>query len=261
VSVEHAEGIDDVQRLFILLWPGAESIKNDEKEMKRVEGSMGEKEPERLIIIAKKKLPEVGAYQHGKYWGFVDRVSYRIEDLDKELDAKDYTTKTRGERHVEGARPVGEGVYALVRYHDHVHLAYVLEMPEEPTKIQEAFNIGKEGSYVIQVKNPDIKVSFNFLGDKHVKYPADLMHHFIGKTGKSLKFTPAFPALLDYEGAEMLFIGVSDDVKVELGEAGEYLEELQHIDARKITDEKLWKELHLRKSDHPSAPLLKGKWK
>jgi hypothetical protein len=104
-------------------------------------------------------------------------VSKRIEDIDKKLDAEVYTTKTRGERHISGARPVAEGVYALVRYHDHVHLgysplfsslnvsAYVLELPDEPNEVQKAFNIGKEGSFVLQVKNPEVK-GISMLGDK-----------------------------------------------------------------------------------------------
>jgi len=258
VGLDHAEGIEDVQKLYILLWPGAEPIKKDEKEMSHTEGKLGENEPERLIIISKKKLPEIS--HHAKYWGFVKKVSYRIEDIDKQLGAETYTTKTRGERHVEGARPIAEGVYALVKYHNGIHLAYVLELPEEPLKLQQAFNIGKEGSYIVQVKNPE-GPGINFLGDKKAKYSSELTKYFIGKKGGPLKFAPAYPPLLDQDGAELLFIGASDDLKAELGETGEFLEELEEVDAKKLTNEKLWKELHLKKAEHPGDAILRGKWK
>jgi len=258
VGIHEVKGPADVQKLYLLLWPGADSIKRDEKEMTHHLGKMGSNEPERLIIIAKKKLPE--SHKHERFFAFVDKVSYSVEEIDLPLEAITYTTKTRGERHIEGARPVGEGVYALVRDGNHVHLAYVLELPEEPTEIQEAFNITKEGSLIVMVKNPK-DTSTNFLGDKKVaNYPETLMKNFIGKTGHTLKFTSATPELLDFSGTELLLIGASDDLKSEFGNVGEYIEELEKIDAKKVTNESLWNELHLSKAEHPSQPLLKGKW-
>jgi hypothetical protein len=262
VGVEEVHGPEDVQKLYILMWPGAESIKRDEKEMGHTEGKLGADHPERLIILGKKKLPEVHGKRHERFWGFVDKVSKRIEDLDKQLGSVTYTTKTRGERHVEGARPIGEGVYALVKHHGTTHLAYVLELPEEPTGIQKAFNIAKEGSYVISVKNPDAPgVSF-MRKEKKAEYPEELKKYFVGKTGTQLRFTTnVHPTLLDYEGTEILFISASDDLKEEFGEVGEYIEELEHVDAKKVTSDKLWKELHIKKTDFPAEPLLQNEWK
>jgi len=264
-KVEHEEvhGPDDVQKLYILLWPAAPSILQDEKEMKHTEGKTGVGEPERLIVIPKKKLPDVQHHKHEKLFGFVEKVSRRIEDIDAQLEPETYTTKTRGERHVAGARPLGEGVYAIVKHHTgDVHLVYVLELPDEPTEVQRAFNIAKEGSYVLMVKNPELPSgNGSFLKpEKKAHYPAELMKHFIGKTGIQLRFTAAVPAMLDYPGTELLFIGASDDLKTELGHAGEYVEELEHVDARKITSDKIWKELHLSKKEHPGGAVLKGKW-
>jgi hypothetical protein len=44
----------------------------------------------------------------------VDVVSTKIEDITEALAGRDYATKTKGERHLEGARPCGEGVYSIV---------------------------------------------------------------------------------------------------------------------------------------------------
>jgi len=260
--VKEAHGIEDVQKLYILLWPGAPPILEDEKKMDRHEGHMGYKEPERLLIVGKKKLPDVEHHTHQVFWGFVDKVSRRVEEVEKNLEPISYTTKTRGDRHVEGARPIGEGVYALVKAGDHTHLAYVLELPEKPSKIQKAFNIVKEGSYILQVKNPTAPVKNDFVGRANkAKYPEEIMKHFISeKTGNTLRFTNASPDLLDYEGTELLFIGASADLKKEFGGIGEYIEELEKIDAKNITSDKLWKELHMSKGEHPTQPLLKGKW-
>jgi len=188
-------------------------------------------------------------------------VSYRVEEIDQKLESETYTTKTRGERHVEGARPVGKGVYALVSHHEHTHLVYVLELPEEITPIQESFHIEKEGSYILQVKNPEIE-GVSFLGSKKAHFPSELMKSFVSKkTGGSLRYSPALPEHLNYQGCELIVIGASSDLKEELGEVGEYLEELEKLDAKKITSDKLWNELRLNKSKHPSEPLVKGKWK
>jgi len=88
------------------------------------------------------------------------------------------------------------------------------------------------------------------------------MKHFVSeKTGGPLRFATAVPTLLDHEGCEILFIGASCDLKAEFGDTGEYIEELEKIDASHITNDKLWTELRMSKSEHPSEPLLKGQWK
>jgi len=262
IGVDKVTGLEDVQRLYILLWPAAPPIQEDIKKMEKEAGKTDTNQPERLLVIGKKKLPEVSNNQHGKYWGFVKKVTSNILEMDKDLAPEDYDTLTRGQRHVEGARPVGEGVYALVQYHNQTHLAYVLELPEEPGEVQKTFNIGKEGSYVIQIKNPEAGGSFLKSGNK-VKYPESLQKLFKSKLdpNQETKFHSAKPVdLLDHEGVEMILIGASDDLPKEFGETGKYLEELEQIDARKIDDDKLWRELHLAKSTDLSLPLLQGKW-
>jgi hypothetical protein len=261
VDHENPQSLDDVKRMYILMWPAAPSIKEDERKMKNYEGGLGEGEPERLLIIAKKRLPDVN--KHERFYGFVDRVSHRIEDIEVNLQPATYTTKTRGERHVPGARPIGEGVYALVKHGNHTHIAYVLELPEEPKGVQKEFKVEREGSYVVSVKNPNVSSDWEggfHRSSKKVQYPPELMKHFTGVAGRPIKFASATPKLLDAEGAELIFTGARGDLKTEFGEVGEYLEELEHVDARKLTSDKLWKELHMDKQAHPPEPILEGKW-
>ena len=49
------------------------------------------------------------------HWGFVEKVFRNPEELRETLSGTTYETETRGERHLPEARPVGEGVYGLVR--------------------------------------------------------------------------------------------------------------------------------------------------
>ena len=52
-----------------------------------------------------------------------------------------------------------EDVNLLNRHDNHTELAYILELPETPGPTQKEFEIKKEASYIISVKNPDIQVS------------------------------------------------------------------------------------------------------
>lgn len=46
----------------------------------------------------------------------------------------------------------GQGVYSIVDHGHHTHLAYELEIPEEPGVVQKQFCILKEGNYIISIK-------------------------------------------------------------------------------------------------------------
>lgn len=90
-------------------------------------------------------------------WGFVQKVGRQPEDIEDVLDRLTYSTQTRGERHLAPPRPAGEGVYAIARHENHTHLAFALELPERPGKVQQELNIPPEGSYIITMKNPDVE--------------------------------------------------------------------------------------------------------
>jgi len=210
----------------------------------------------RLIIISKKQLPRIA--EHGKYFAFVDQVSYDVEDIKDTLDPHQYVTKTLGERRLEGMRPAGDGVYAIVEAikhgRKHSHLAYVLENPKELGPVQRAFNIDHEGSFVINVKNP--KGTSSFLKTKGANYPPELQQVF-----EDRNWNIASPLdLLDYEGAELLLIGAAQDVVEEMGKIGEELEHYDKVEARRLTDKALYEDLHLSRKEHPPKPLLTGEW-
>ena len=86
VEAQIARGFDDVARLYMILSPHV-------------------KRSYRLIIIGEKHLPAVSSGGDRKSWGFVEKVASRPEEVEDQLDAEVYETKTRGERQLPPARP------------------------------------------------------------------------------------------------------------------------------------------------------------
>lgn len=70
-----AEGMDDVQKLYILLSPLEKSSKK------------------RLLAVAKKKLPS--SKKHEKYFAFVDKVATDFDGIKKVIGEIEYETKTK----------------------------------------------------------------------------------------------------------------------------------------------------------------------
>ncbi|OVA19290.1 hypothetical protein BVC80_521g96 [Macleaya cordata] len=145
--------------------------------------------------------------------------------LSLNLLPEEYDTATRGHRRNSPARALAEGIYRILRHKPpgkktHTHLIYKLEFPPEDAKNepQEALNIEREGSFLIQIKNPDQHHQqgggFGGLQNKRrAAFPA----HLQGKFGK-LRYSPADPPdFLNYEGCEFLLISASDDIDEELG--------------------------------------------
>lgn len=120
VEQDEAEGLQDIQRFFMVLKP---------------EGG-----PFRIAVLGRKRLPD--ADRHERLWGFIDRVVNGGSEVEAELKEQHYTTKTRGERTLPAARPAGEGVYALIRRGRNLYLTYELELPERPGEVQQELNIG-----------------------------------------------------------------------------------------------------------------------
>lgn len=231
VEVQAAKGLDDVQRMYMILKPHG-------------------KHTYRLIIIGEKRLPAVTGGDR-KSWGFIEKVADRAEDVEDELAPETYRTKTRGERHLPTARPAGEGVYAIVCHGDHTHLAYALELPAKPGEVQRALNIVEEGSYIVSVKNPEAPSPPGLGLDetRRANFPEELRAGFRGR--RFINVDP--PDFLDYEGAEILLIGASQDVSEELG---------LRLDPEHETEAtaEIFIEFKIEKSLHPITPLLKGRW-
>lgn len=229
-EADSVSGLDDVQRAYIVLSPHG-------------------KNQVRLLAIGQKQLPDISGGE--KNWGFVDKVEESAQKIEEALQRDSYQTKTRGERIRPAARPAGEGVYALVRHGNHTHLAYALELPAETGAVQRALHIEEEGSYVLSVKNPE-QPSTRQTGlkdERKATFPKHLQARFHHR-----RFIPADPPeFLNYEGAELLFIGAAEDVPKELGISLEPQRE-------KESTAEIFRELKMVKSRHPVKPLLEGQW-
>jgi hypothetical protein len=227
-----AHGIEDVQRFFVVLSPHGRTWY-------------------RLIVIGRKKLPEVETHRD-KGWGFVGKVSRHPEEIENDLDAQTYRTKTLGERHLAPARPAGEGVYALVRHGDHTHLVFALELPEHPGAVQRELNIPEEGSYIVAVKNPEQPAppGVGLPEPEQAELPPRLQRRFDGR-----RFAPIDPpTLLDHEGAEIVLIGAGEDVSEEL----DVTLDPQH---ETLETAEIFNDLRIERSHHPLQPLFEGKWR
>jgi hypothetical protein len=229
IGEEHPEGLEDVQRFFVVLSPRGKPIY-------------------RRLVIGRKRLPDVQA--HERVWGFVDKVARRPKEIEQEFESAEYQTATRGERHLPAGRPAGEGVYAIVEHEDHTHLAYELELPEQPGEVQEEFDLEKQGSYIVAVKNPEKSAppGVGLPRDEKARFPKSLEEHFAGR-----RFVPLEPDFLDREGAELVLIGASEDVSAELG---------IELAAEKETAQtaEIFNDLRMERDRHPLAPLFEGVW-
>jgi hypothetical protein len=221
--------LEDVQRFFLVLKP----------ERRRVY---------RRLIVGPKRLPDPRL--HERFWAFVAEVARSPAGLRDEIEGKTYETRTRGIRVQPGARAVGEARYAIVDHDGHTHLAYVLELPRSPGEAQRLFNVGRETSYVVAVRNPEAPAppGAGLQPHRRAQYPPELSELFRGR-----RFIPAEPPeLLDYEGAELVVIGASEDAEGELG---------IELDPKheRIAEAAMFRALRIRPGEVPVAPLAEGR--
>ncbi|KAG0173328.1 hypothetical protein DFQ28_009273 [Apophysomyces sp. BC1034] len=245
VSTKQVKGADDVQKILMILKPY---------------WSSSNKRHPTLIIVGRKKLPQIK--RHERYWAFVDKSTAKLEDVTEPLKEHGYETKTKGEQTIQAARPMGEGVYAIGTHQGHSHLAYMLTLPDQLTEVQDAFNLEKQGSIIISVKNPDQpSPAGTGLGDSQkANFPSALKKAFAGRRFVSMETTE----FLNYENCELMLIGAKKDVMAELGKTGKALEEMEIEDEEHIeyvgVDQALFDDLHLESKNNPVEPL-KGEWK
>ena len=244
VGVEEVEHIQDVQRFYMITSP-----ENGKKTTKKGNNIY------RLFLIGQKQLPEIvegKATSKERNWALNILTTSNAEDIHEELLAAEYTTETRGKRRLAAATPAGEGKYSIVKHDSHTELAYLLELPEIPGPTQREFEVKKEASYIISVKNPDIKVPgfAAFSEEKKPQYPS----HIKEKFGDRRWIDVEDPELLNYENTQVLLIGArKKDVEEELG---------IDIDEQKETEKSadMFKELKIRKEQVPLKPLFEGKF-
>jgi len=145
--------------------------------------------PHRRVRVGRKRMP---APTGERFWARVERVGTLQRVLADQLEAEEYTTKTRGARYQAGARPIAEGCYAFVRHDDHVHLVYRVDRPEDDVPDE--------------VRVPDAA--------SHI-----VLFERVGRANKTRAVwtTSGEPARLDEEGAELVLVGVDDEPERELG--------------------------------------------
>lgn len=190
---DEMNSLDDVARFYFVLQPQGKR--------------------NRFIVMGGKQMPTIT--DGGKRsWGLIQKVGGRGFYASKE-----------GKVQKTSARPVGEGIYALVMHDDHIHLAYSLELPKRLGQVQKSLNIYREGNYIFIVKP---------------------------KEGVNEIFEPAFPNNLEQEGSELLLIGVNSNLS-KLG-----LKANKDKETEESAD--IFDQLHVDRSRHPTDPLFKGKW-
>ncbi|XP_058774042.1 uncharacterized protein LOC131648282 isoform X2 [Vicia villosa] len=233
VSKEEAHSADDVQRLYIIMRPESGErpveVKQEDNSKSNNNGAGASATQEvnienqplfRFIVMGRKKLPDPKEKSR-PYWGFVEMVTTNADHVKNALRGGDYETSTKGHRHNSDARALGEGIYRILRHKQedgkktsHTHLIYKLEFPGEGEKNepQQELNIEREGSFIIQIKNPE-KGGAGLQKKRKAVFPA----HLQGELGH-VRFGPADPPdFLNYEGCEFLLISASDDIEDELG--------------------------------------------
>ncbi len=232
VEEEDPDSLSDVQRMYMVLKP---------ENKKKV----------RLAIVGKKRLPDPNKSGKGRNWGFVETVRNSPDFLKEEFAQESYQTKTRGERHTPPARPLGEGVYRIVRHSGHTHLVYALELPESPGPAQEETRIEDQASYIISIKNPEkgSPVATGLSEDRKAEYPRKLQEKF-----RDRRFADADPPeFLDKEGTQFILASASEDIEDEL-------DINMRPEDESIDQAGIFSQLHLDRSERPTKPLSEGDW-
>lgn len=222
VNAEKVNGLDDIQRLHVVLVPdGAQNA--------------------RLFLVGKKRMPDIvkGKSRSTQREWMMNDMTGKPKDIGEALAPMEYETKTRGEQEQGEAIPAGEGRYVVFERDNSSRLAYRLSNPEKPGKAQHELRILVEASYVISVRNPAIDVPG--FPDSKPNYPKRLQDKFADKRWIDIDDGK----LLDYESAQFLMIGAHDDLSEE---------------GVTITGKpNLFKTLGLKKREWPTDALESGK--
>ena len=246
IDTEEVHDIDDVQRFYMIT---CKDINNDENKNRN--------NNYRLFLLGAKKMPEIVERKSGseeRNWALNILTTSNPDKIHNELlIPAEYTTKTRGKRRISPAQPAGEGKYLIIRHDGHTELAYILEIPEIPGKTQIEFEIKKEASYIVSVKNPEIFIPGYVTFSKKDKKP-DYPKHIKEKFGEKRWINVDDPEILDYENTQLLLIGarkrnVEEELGIEIDEERE----------NKISTE-MFKDLKIKKEEIPLQSFLKGKF-
>jgi hypothetical protein len=238
-GAKEVKGIEDVRRFFMVTAPEKSENKNQFY---------------RLFVIGKKSLPEVRkseARASERYWARVGGIFNDPNELTRELLSDEF-------RKGDAARPVGEGKYAIIKYHQHAELAYILEMPKEPGEAQNEFDIEKEASYVISVINPKKPAASvapeggSYPSTEELPmYPEEVLNEF--NNSDIFVSLSRDTRLIDYKNAQIILSGAREGRDVIKNELGVEVED----ESSKSAD--IFDKLKIRKDQVPIRPLIEGK--
>jgi hypothetical protein len=238
-GAKEVKGIEDVRRFFMVTAPEKSENKNQFY---------------RLFVIGKKSLPEVRkseARASERYWARVGGIFNDPNELTRELLSDEF-------RKGDAARPVGEGKYAIIKYHQHAELAYILEMPKEPGEAQNEFDIEKEASYVISVINPKKPAASvapeggSYPSTEELPmYPEEVLNEF--NNSDIFVSLSRDTRLIDYKNAQIILSGAREGRDVIKNELGVEVED----ESSKSAD--IFDKLKVRKDQVPIRPLTEGK--
>ena len=110
VGTDEVEGIEDVQRFYMVTTP--EEERNSNKNIYR------------LFLIGQKQLPEIvegKSTSKERNWALNTLTTSNAGDIHKELLPAEYVTETKGKRRLGAAAPAGEGKYSIVKHENHKH--------------------------------------------------------------------------------------------------------------------------------------------
>lgn len=221
-GIKSVRDFDDIGRFYLVLKP--------DKTQKL-----------RFIIMGTKRMPSTRETERG--WGMVTKVGGRGFKTEKPVK----------QIRPSGARPTGEGVYALVKHLAHTHLVYYLELPQRLGEVQKKLQIARQGNYVVTIKSPQIPTppdaNLPPLTRRSMPMPSNVTEQFKGRK----YMTVHTPGLLDNEGSTLFVVGVNSTARDNMGLS---------IDKSKETEvtADIFNTLKMNKSLHPTKPLLEGTW-
>jgi Protein of unknown function (DUF2795) len=235
VGTEEVKDIENIQRFYMVLSP----------EYSRIH---------RVFLVGQKQLPEIAEGQstsEERNWALNIMTTTDVEVIRKEFLPAEYRTKTKGIRRMGGAIPAGEGKYLIVEHEGHSELAYVLELPEVPGPAQNEFQVKKEASYIISVKNPDIQIAgYSAFLNRKPNYPKTLREKF----GNRRWINVDDHGLIDYQNAQLVLIGARENnVEEELGI------DINH-EKETTGSAELFKDLKMKKDQVPLNALFQGEF-
>ncbi|UJR25012.1 hypothetical protein I4U23_006373 [Adineta vaga] len=241
LGVDEASSLDDVQLFHVMLIPEDTNDQGDSSSKTR------------LIKIGKKKLPTSGK---DRFWAFIEKADDNLENVEENLEAQTYQTATVGTRTIKADRIAGKGKYIMAQPDERrTIIGYVLESPVEVGEVQHAFNITKEASFSLAVKNPKKKSppAAGLTSDEKAEFPQDIQKKF-----GDYQWLPAEPAMLDVLGCEMVWIGSSTGDHEELLE--ELSKEIEEENDPETLASEVMKDIQLDEKQHPIQPLIDGQW-